>query len=370
LLRAAAGWSWRILTIAAAVYLVLLLITELRILALALIGALLTTALIHPLFRRLHGFGLGRGPAAGLTVLTLVLGATAVMTFLSATTVAQLPELRATVGTGLTQIREWLVTGPLRLDAERIERLNDTVVTQLQENRARLATGALSGATLLLEMLGGAVLGLFATFFFLYDGPGLWGWVTRLFAPTARGAVAGAGGVAWQTLTGYIRGTVLVALVDAVFIGLGLLVVGVPLVAPLAVLTFFGAFIPIAGATLAGIAAVLVALVSKGFVAALVITGVVLVVQQVEGHVLQPLVLGKSTRLHPLAIVLSITAGATLAGVPGAVVAVPVVAVLNRVVVHLASLRRHGHDAAAGDTERDAGTLADSHDTVPRRSVP
>jgi putative heme transporter len=283
-----------------------------------------------------------------------------VVAVLSATTVAQIPELRATIGTGLGQIRDWLSTGPLGLDATRLEDLYRQLGEQIERNRARLATGALTGAAMVLEVLGGALLGLFATFFFLYDGPGLWGWFSRLFPRSVRDRVHSSGLVAWQTLTGYIRGTILVALVDAVFIGLGLLIVGVPLVAPLALLTFLGAFIPIAGATIAGIAAVLVALVSKGVVAAAIIAGVVLVVQQVEGHVLQPLVLGKSTRLHPLAIVLSITAGATVAGIPGAVVAVPLVAVLNRVAVHLARMGRSGHDHEIATGADDAGSLADT----------
>jgi predicted PurR-regulated permease PerM len=359
LLRAAAGWSWRIIAVAAAVYLLLLLVIQLRIIALAMVAALLTTALVHPFFRLLHRLGLGRGAAAGVTVLTLVLGFAAVIAFLSATTIAQLPELRETIGTGLTQIRDWLSDGPLGLDAQRLEELGNQANEQFQQNRERLTTGAISGATILLEVLGGALLGLFAAFFFLYDGPHIWGWFTRMFSRSVRDRVDGAGAVAWQTLTGYIRGTVFVATVDAVFIGLGLVLVGVPLVAPLAVLTFLGAFIPIAGATLAGIAAVLVALVTKGVVAALIIAGVVLLVQQVEGHVLQPLVLGKSTRLHPLAVVLTITAGATLAGVAGAVVAVPLVAVLNRVGVYLNQAGRTGDDTAPQDEDADAGHLAD-----------
>lgn len=359
LLRAAAGWSWRIIAVVAAVYLLLLLVAHLRVIALALAAALLLTALIHPLFRRLHGFGLSRALAAALTLLTLILVIVAVIAVLSGTTAAQLPELQASVGKGIDQVRNWLVTGPLHLNAGQIDRLNSQLSQQLTTNRTKLVTGALSGAAVAVEVLAGALLMLFTTFFLLFDGPNIWAWIVRMFVPSARTSVEGAGAVAWQTLTGYIRGTVVVALVDALCIGLGLLLVGVPLVAPLIALTFLGAFIPIAGATLAGLAAVLVALVSKGLVAALIVLGVVLFVQQVEGHILQPLVLGKSVRLHPLGIVFAITAGATLGGIPGAVVAVPLVAVLSRVTVYLSRLRRSDDDEETAAAAEPAAPVAD-----------
>lgn len=360
LLRAAAGWSWRILVIGAAIYLLLLLVAHLRVIALAVVAALLLTALIHPLFRRLNGLGLPRALAAALTLLALLLVLASVVTLLSSTTAAQLPELRSSVGTGIGQVRGWLSTGPLHVDAGQVDRLNTQVTHQLTANRSKLATGALSGAALAVEVLAGALLMLFTTFFLLFDGPHIWGWVVRLFSRSARPVVEGAGAVAWQTLTGYIRGTVFVALVDALCIGAGLLAVRVPLVAPLIVLTFLGAFIPIAGATLAGIAAVLVALVSRGPVAALIVLGVVLFVQQIEGHILQPLVLGKSVRLHPLAIVFAITAGATLGGIPGAIVAVPTVAVLSRVAAYLARLRRTDDDEVSAVAAEPGAPVADS----------
>lgn len=359
LLRAAAGWSWRILVVGAAVYVLLLLLVRLRVIALSLIGALLLTALVYPLFRQIRRLGVPRAGAAALTLLALVLGLAAVIALLSGTTAAQLPELRASVSTGIGQVRGWLSTGPLGLDAGQVDRLYQQVVDWLNTNRQQLATGALSGASLAAEVLGGALLALFATFFFLYDGPGIWDWTTRLFGGSARERAYGAGHVAWQTLTGYIRGTILVALVDAVFIGLGLLVVGVPLVAPLVVLTFLAAFIPVAGAVLAGAVAVLVALVAKGFVAALIIFGVVLLVQQLEGNVLQPLVLGKSVQLHPLAITIAITAGATIAGVPGAVIAVPLVAVLNRVAIYLLRAGQPEHTEESAAAQEQSGRLAD-----------
>ncbi len=360
LLRTAAGWSWRILAVGAAIYVLLMIVIQLRVIAMAMAAALLLTALIHPLFGALHKLGMPRALAAALTLVALILTLAGVVALVSGTTAAQLPELQSSVGKGIGQVRHWLSTGPLHLDAAQLDRINTQLTHQVSANRTKLATGALSGAALTLEVLLGALLTLFTTFFFLFDGPHIWSWIVRLFTPSARTSVEGAGAVAWQTLTGYIRGTVLVALVDALCIGAGLLVVRVPLVAPLIAVTFLGAFIPIAGASLAGIAAILVALVSRGVVAALIVTGVVLFVQQVEGHILQPLVLGKSVRLHPLAIVFAITAGATLGGIPGAVVAVPLVAVISRVTVYLSRLRHNDDDGEAAVAEEPAAPLADN----------
>lgn len=351
LLRAAAGWSWRILIVAAAVYLLLLVVIQLRVLALAMTAALLLSALLHPVFRRLHGLGLPRAAAAALTLLGLLGVIVGIFTFVSSSTISEFPRLQASVSGGVTEVRNWLVNGPIGLDPAQIDKFRASLAGQLAHNRQRLTTGAISGATVALELATGALLMLFSTFFFLYDGPRIWGWIGGLFTPATRPAVRGAGEVAWAMITGYIRGTVLVATFDAIFIGLALLIVGVPLVVPLALLTFLGAFIPIAGATIAGIAAILVALVAQGPAAAIIIALAVLAVQQIEGHVLQPLVLGRSVHLHPLAIVMSITAGATLAGVPGAVVAVPLVAALNRMAGYLLGLR---HGETVGEAERRA----------------
>lgn len=339
LLRISAGWAARILVVTLAVVLLLRLLAELKVLALAVVAALLLTALLHPLFRLYQRAKLPRAAAGALTVLTLIAFLALALTFVGTSTVSQASELQSSVGKGVDQIREWLVTGPFHLNAANLDNYQASISKQLSSNRDKLTSGAISGATTAVEVLTGALLTMFCTFFFLYDGPGIWGWIVRLFTASVRDRVDGAGAIAWATVTGYIRGTVIVAAVDACSIGLGLFLVGVPLVLPLVLLTFIAAFIPIAGATLAGIACVLVALVSKGFVAALIVLAVVILVQQVEGHLLQPLLLGHSVRLHPIAIVLSIAGGATIAGIPGAVVAVPAVAVISRVGSYFVGLR-------------------------------
>ncbi|MDP9433483.1 MAG: AI-2E family transporter [Actinomycetota bacterium] len=340
LLRAAAGWSWRILIIALAVVLLLRLAAELRLLVLSMVAALLLAALLFPVFRAVLRVGLPRGVSAAITVLGFVVVLGLLLTFVGSSTMAQFDELQASVGTGVTQVRDWLVNGPVNMRPDRLDNLRADFTEQLNRNRSRLATGAIAGAAAAATLATGTLLALFGTFFFLFDGPRIWAWVVRLFVPDVRHRVDGAGAAAWATVTGYIRGTMLVAAFDAVFIGVALLLVGVPLVMPLAVLTFIGGFIPIAGALMAGIVAILVALVSKGVVAALIIAGVVVLVQQVEGNVLQPLVLSQSVSLHPLAIIIAITAGGTLAGIPGAIVAVPTVAVVNRVGNYLVEARR------------------------------
>lgn len=339
LLRAAAGWSSRILVVALAVVLLLRLLAELKVLALAVIAALLLTALLHPLFRLFQRARLPRAAAGALTVLTLLAFLLLALGFVGTSTVSQASELQSSVGQGVDQIRNWLVTGPLHMRASSLDNYQASLSKQLSSNRDKLTSGAIAGATTAVEVLTGALLTLFCTFFFLFEGPAIWAWIVRLFSASVRDRIDGAGAVAWATVTGYIRGTVIVAAVDACSIGVGLFLVGVPLVLPLVLLTFIAAFIPIAGATLAGIACVLVALVSKGFVAALIVLAVVILVQQVEGHLLQPLLLGHSVRLHPLAIVLSIAGGATIAGIPGAVVAVPAVAVISRVGSYFVGLR-------------------------------
>ncbi|KJY46402.1 membrane protein, partial [Streptomyces sp. NRRL S-444] len=207
----------------------------------------------------------------------------------------------------------------------------------------------LQAVTVLVEVLTGILLAMFSTLFLLYDGKRIWTWVQGLVPAAARPGVAGAGPRAWRTLTAYVRGTVLVALIDAIFIGLGIYFLKVPMAVPLAVFIFLFAFIPLVGAVVSGALAVVVALVTQGPWTALMVLAVVLAVQQIEGHVLQPFILGRAVRVHPLAVVLSVAAGGMVAGIGGAVVAVPLVAVTNTVVVYLRAYSRDQllHGAAA-----------------------
>ncbi len=213
-----------------------------------------------------------------------------------------------------------------------------------------------------LDVAAGAGIALFATIFFLYDGPRIWSWVTSLFPTRAGTHVEQAGQLSWQTLSGYARGTVLIAAIDAVGIGVGVALIGVPLAVPIGVLVFFASFIPVIGALLSGLAAVLIALATLGRTAALLTVGVVLLVQQLEGHVLQPLIQGRLVAIHPLAVVLAVTAGTIVAGLIGAVIAVPVVAVAN-VLVRYATHLNAGDDPASASA--DTGP-PDPHEPLPQ----
>ncbi|WP_241255555.1 AI-2E family transporter [Candidatus Protofrankia californiensis] len=346
-LRVAAGWSWRLLVIGLAIYVLLLVVGRVRVVVIPVIAGLLISAMIYPTALGLRRRGVPRLASSFVTVfgfLILVAGAGVGVGFNAAN---EFPNLSDQISKGVEQVRDYLQDGPLHLSKSQLDDLTNDITTALANNRGRLVSGVLSGATVAAEVITGILLTLFATFFFVHDGDRIWDWIVARFPSGSEERVRGAGREAWATITGYIRGTMFVALVDAIGITIGLLAVGVPLVAPLALLTFLGGFIPIVGATVAGVAAILVTLVSNGLVPALVILGVVLGVQQIEGHLLQPLVMRRAVRLHPLAIVISLSAGGVLAGIPGAVAAVPFVAVINRVAGYLA---RSGKQPPAPDS--------------------
>jgi predicted PurR-regulated permease PerM len=348
LLRAAAAWSWRVLAVVAAVVLLLMLVARLRVIALAFVAALFFTSLLRPLAVRLRTAGAPRLLATWVTMVCALVVVGLVVTFVAKRTGAEIPALRESLGGGLDKIRGYLVSSPFNLDPKQLDHLGSSINGAVAQNREKITAGVLSGAALAGEVASGLLIALFTTFFLVYDGERIWGWIVGLFSRSSRPHVRAAGDRAWTTLTGYVRGTALVATFDAVFIGLALLLIRVPLVVPLAVLTFFAAFIPLAGATAAGAAAVLVALVAKGPFAALLVLAAVVAVQQIEAHVLQPLVLGRAVHLHPLAVVLAIASGAILAGIPGALVAVPLAAMVNAVGRYFASVAGRDSPASTG----------------------
>ena len=228
-----------------------------------------------------------------------------------------------------------------------------------------LGRNAADVGTTLGHVVAGFFIVLFATFFFLADGPVIWAWVVRLFPRDARLKADSSGKVAWRSLVQFVRATVLVAAVDAIGIAIWAAVLGLPLVGAIGVLVFLGSFVPMVGATVTGIVAVLVALVAKGpFTALLMLIGVI-VVQQVEGHILQPFLMGRFVSVHPLGVIVAIAAGVLLAGVAGALIAVPLVASLNAVVQHLAAHTLVGEaadDAAARNDEPTLEDPVDAHD--------
>jgi predicted PurR-regulated permease PerM len=236
------------------------------------------------------------------------------------------------VSTSIKGVGDWLTQGPLHINQQQIDSARKSAIEALQNNQEKLTSGALSTAGTVTEIVTGALLVLFTLIFVLHGGRNIYGFVTKIFPEDIRDRVRDAGRAGFHSLIGYVRATFLVALVDALGIGTGLAIMGVPLALPLASLVFLGAFVPLVGAVVAGFLAVIVALIAKGLVYALITLGLIIAVQQLEGHVLQPLVMGRAVSIHPLAIVLAIAGGGVLAGIVGALLAVPTLAFLNSAV--------------------------------------
>jgi len=279
---------------------------------------------------------------AAAVVLLLFLGALGgILAVIVPQVVGQVEEVAERFSDGLQQVQEWVSGPPLNLDDDQIGDAVNTLINRVQGNATQIAGYAYSTATTVGGIMINVLLALLLTFFFLKDGPKWVPWLAAQTGPRAAPHVAALSLKTWNTLSEFIRQQALVGFVDAFFIGLGLLVLGVPLVVPLAVLTFFGAFIPIIGAFTAGAFAVLIALVSNGFTTALLVLGVVILVQQLEGNVLQPILQGRGLNLHAAVVILAVTAGGSTFGIIGAFLAVPVVALI-------AVFYRYGRDQLDG----------------------
>lgn len=331
LVRAASEWTWRLLLIAAGIAALIYLVGFLSEVTYPIIVAILLAALLEPLFRRLASF-MPRGLAAIITVLGTLAVIVGLFSFVVNQFAAQLPDLVGQVGQGVDQIRTWVLT-TFNLSNNELTGYLDRARESL--GQSEIGTRAAQAGLTVGHLLAGAAITMFALFFFLYDGPQIWGWVVRLFPRAVRAKAISGGRIAWGQLQAFTRATILVAAVDALGIGLGALALGVPFASGIGLLVFLGAFIPVIGALLSGFIAVVLALVAKGPVVALIMLGVVVVVQQVEAHLLQPLLLGRAVRVHPLAVILGIAAGVVVGGIFGALVAVPLIAVLNAVGHHL-----------------------------------
>ncbi|MFE2993388.1 AI-2E family transporter [Nocardia sp. NPDC059246] len=329
IVRQTAEWCWRLLIIFAAVLAVAYLARRLSTVTIPISIALLGAALMAPLVNWMQRFGVPR--AIGVFVaLVGALGLLAgIMTFVVEQFVSGVPQLSDEFKTSVHQVQDWLINGPLHLSNDQIRNAGDTIVKTVESNKDALTNGALTTATVIGEFFTGTFLTLFILIFFLYGGDQIWEFVTRIVPTRHRAKVRQAGRLGFGTLTGFVRATVMVAAVDAIGIGAGLAILNVPLALPLASLVFIGAFIPIVGSFIAGSVAVFIALMTKGIVTALIVLGITVAVMQLEGHVLQPLLMGRAVRIHPLAVVLAIAAGVVLAGLAGGLLAVPFVAVLN-----------------------------------------
>lgn len=334
-LRAAAAWTWRLGVVGLGIYVLMRLVAFFQVIVVPVLIAVLVTALLAPTVNRLHRLGVPRGfaVAAGL------LGAFAVVAGLLVLVGTQFAsgfgDLADQTGAGFAEVQRWLTDGPLNLSNAQLQEWLERGREQLNANSDQLVAGALSFTSTAGHVIAGMFLALFASIFFLLDGRRIWTWLLRLLPAETRHPMDDAGRYGWVTLTSYVRATIVVAFVDAVGIGVGAAILQVPLAVPLGVLVFLGSFVPIIGALVTGAIAVLVALVAQGPVVALIMLAVVVGVQQLESHVLQPFLLGRAVSVHPLAVVLLVAAGVLTAGVVGALFAVPLAAVTNTMIGRL-----------------------------------
>jgi putative heme transporter len=348
-LRLAAAYSWRMIVVVGAAAIILWALSQLHEVIIPVAIAMLLTALLSPAVAWLRRRGVHRSLATALVLIGGVLLVAGTLTLVVTEFVNNYTNLADSAQTGLSRIQNWLQGGLFHLSDQQLSSLISAAQKWLSEHQSSLTTGAIATATTAVDVVVSIFLVLFTTFFLLRDGDRIWRFVVGLLPQNARHPIGTAGQQSWYTLVAYVRATVLVAFIDAVGIGIGLVILRVELAFALAALVFLGAFIPIVGATLSGTVAVLVALVTRGPVTALIVLGVVIGVQQLEGHILQPLIMGRAVSIHPLAVILSIAAGLVIAGIIGALIAVPVVAVLNTGIRHLSASRRHEPDPGPPD---------------------
>ena len=335
-MRIAGAWSWRLLVVGAVIAVIVFLIIQLKLIVIPVLIAVLLAGLLVPFkdFLIRHRWPKWLAILTVLITLVIIVGGLFYLAIWQVT--RQSGELQRQSVAAFNGLQDWLTTGPLGLSHDQIGNAFSSIGQSIQQDGQVFLSGALSVGSTLGHVFAGALLTLFSTIFILIDGKSIWGWIVRVFPKRSRAALDGAGKAGWVTLRNFAKVQVLVASIDALGIGLGAFFLGLPLVIPIAVLVFLGSFIPVVGAVVTGALAIFIALVFKGWVFALIMLGVVLLVQQIEGHILQPLIMGSAVKVHPLAVVLAVAAGSLLAGIPGALFAVPFVAVLN-VMVHYVS---------------------------------
>ncbi len=338
-LQRAAGWSWRLLLIGIVIYLAFRVASVLRLVVLPCVAALLLTALLQPLLSRFRRLGLPALAATWCTLLIAVAILAGAGTLAVTRTTADYPHLVNELRHTVTTLQTSLAGPPFHVRHAGIQSLSNRALKYLQQHQSLVAGTVVSGGKIFLEILAGLVLMLFVTFFLLKDGERIWAWLVGFLGPDSRKRVHLAGSAAWQALVYYVRGTIAVAAIHAVVIGFSLWVLGVPLLVPLVILVFLAAFVPLVGILVAGALAVGVTLGTKGWIAAVVLVAIFILENQLESHLLQPLVVGRMVRLHPLAIILVLAIGGVVAGIPGAIVAVPSAAALVRAAPYLRGSR-------------------------------
>jgi predicted PurR-regulated permease PerM len=350
-LRTAAGWSWRLIVLVAGIALVFWAVTQVLIVFVAVFLALVFTAVLNPL-TDLYARVMPRALATAAAILSGILVIGGLVTYVVVSVAGQWERLAGEFNTGIDQIVDLIENNPLPVDVEVDTRDQwvDDAANWIQENSQTLVTRAAESAGSIVEGVAVLVLAIFCTIFFLASGASMWRWfMSEVPARTRRRweAVAGAG---WYTFSGYTRGIVLVAISNGILAGIFLSILGVPLAAPLAVLVFIGTFIPLIGAPLAMIVAAVVALAADGLLTALIVTLGIAGIGQLEGHVLQPLIMGKQVSLHPVVVALGVTCGTVVGGILGAIIAVPLIAVAWSV---FSTLRTRPDAVPPSDDEAD-----------------
>ncbi len=361
-LRVSAAWAWRVLLVAGTIYLLWRIFAEYQVIFVPLLVALMLAALLKPVQRVFardeNKVGLPNSAAALLTVFLTIVFVSGLMALIGQQAVSGFDSLRDDAAEGISELQEQLAQGPLNLTSDQLDQYVDVLQENIRgDGGPDVVSGALEVTNTAGHVLTGIFITLFALYFFLSGGDRMWAWVVSLFPAATREKVRGSGVRAWATLTAYVRATVIVAIVDGTGVWIGAALLGVPLAFPLGMLVFLGAFVPIIGALVSGAAAVLVALVAGGFWDAVIMLAIVIGVQQLEAHVLQPFLLGRAVRVHPLAVILAIAAGVLLAGIVGALFAVPFVAVVNVIGEYLAG--RDPDDEHEKPSEEQVGPLAD-----------
>lgn len=335
-MQAAGAWAWRVGVILVVGAMLIWLLSQVSILVVPIMVACLFGALLLPVVKWLRKIGLPQGLAVAGTLLGLFILVFGGLFLVGRQMVSGIADLGQQAIKGLIQVQDWLTAGPLGLSNDQIDKYLQEALAALQDNSNTILSKALGIGSGFGHFSAGLLLTVFILIFFLLEGERIWEFVIRFFPRRARPAVDGAGRRGWVSLGNYVRVQILVAAVDAVGIGAGAAIIQVPLALPLGVLVFIGSFIPVVGALVTGAVAVLLALVANGWVNALIMLGIVLLVQQLESHLLQPFIMGRAVSLHPVAVIMAVAAGSTVAGILGALFAVPVLAVANSFIRYVA----------------------------------
>jgi predicted PurR-regulated permease PerM len=336
-LRVAAAWSWRIAIILVVAWALAWALAQLSFLVIPVLVAALLAGLLRPVVGWLQRARIPRGLAVAITEIGFVALVAGLLTLVGRQISLGFSQLWDEAVAGLAEVQKWLSEGPLQLTSAQLETYISDAQHLLQSNQGTLVSGVLSVSSSAGHFITGALIALFVLVFFLLEGERIWTFLVGLLPRQARPAADGAGRRGWSSLVSYVRVQVLVAGVDAVGIGVGAAILGVPLALPLGILVFVASFIPVVGALVSGAVAVLLALVANGLVNAVIMLVIVVAVQQIESHVLQPLIMGRAVSLHPVAVILAVAAGSYIAGIAGALFAVPTLAVTNTAVRYIAA---------------------------------